>query len=128
MSQGISMRVDRHLDWDGCFNVRDLGSQRTSAGRTTRWGALVRADSLDHLSPAGWSALQAYGIRTIVHLRNERERAAHVRLRPADISLAPMPLDDVADTAFWAYRWANELDGSRLFYQLFLDHKPEQGR
>jgi protein-tyrosine phosphatase len=122
------MRVDRHLDWDGCFNVRDLGGLRTSAGRTTRRGALVRAGSLDHLTPAGWSALHACGIRTIVDLRNDRERDAHVRLRPADISPVHMPLDDVADSAFWAYCWANDLDGSPLYYQLFLNHKPEQGR
>ncbi len=36
----------RHLDWDGCFSVRDLGNLPTGEGRRTRWGALVGGDSL----------------------------------------------------------------------------------
>jgi protein-tyrosine phosphatase len=43
--------IDRDLDWDGCFNVRDLGGLRISDGSVTRWGAIVRADSLDRLTP-----------------------------------------------------------------------------
>ena len=37
-------------------------------------GAVVRADSLDHLTGSGWSALEAYGVRTIVDLRNDESR------------------------------------------------------
>jgi hypothetical protein len=48
------MSIDRDLDWDGCFNVRDLGGLRTSDGRVTRWGTNVRAESLDRLTPVGW--------------------------------------------------------------------------
>jgi len=44
----------RQLDWDGCFNVRDLGDLPTAEGRATRWGAVVRADALDGLSEVGW--------------------------------------------------------------------------
>ncbi|MEJ7655382.1 MAG: tyrosine-protein phosphatase [Chloroflexia bacterium] len=44
--------LDRNLDWDGCFNARDLGGLSTARGRRTRWGAVVRSDSLDHLTPA----------------------------------------------------------------------------
>ena len=65
--------MDRNLDWEGCFNARDLGGLRTVDGRETRWGAVVRSESLDLLTPAGWSALRAYGIRTIVDLRNDHE-------------------------------------------------------
>lgn len=35
-----------HLDWDGCFNVRDLGGLPVAGGGATRWGAAVRADAL----------------------------------------------------------------------------------
>jgi protein-tyrosine phosphatase len=31
------------LDWEGCYNVRDLGGLRTADGRETRWGAVVRS-------------------------------------------------------------------------------------
>jgi protein-tyrosine phosphatase len=37
-----------------------------------------------------------------------------------------VPLDDAADTEFWQHCWDNELDGSPLYYQLFMDRKPER--
>lgn len=65
---------DRHLSWDGCFNARDLGGLPAGSG-ATRWGAVVRADALDGLTSAGWAALAAHGVRTIIDLRNDDERA-----------------------------------------------------
>jgi protein tyrosine/serine phosphatase len=118
------MATDRQLEWDGCFNARDLGGLRAGAGRTTRRGAIVRADTLDHLTPSGWAAVRAYGIRTIVDLRNDAEIPPESRLRPAGISTVHVPLDDVEDTAFWQRCWDNELDGSPLYYQPFLEQKP----
>ena len=56
---------ERVLAWEGCTNVRDLGGLRTCDGRMTRWRAVVRSDSPARLTPAGWSALYAYGIRTM---------------------------------------------------------------
>ena len=50
------MQGPRDLDWEGCFNVRDLGGLRTRDGRTTRFGRIVRADALDGLTEAGWAA------------------------------------------------------------------------
>jgi Tyrosine phosphatase family len=43
----------RHLDWDGCFNARDLGGIPLVGGGETRWGAVIRADNIDALSPSG---------------------------------------------------------------------------
>jgi hypothetical protein len=45
---------ERVLHWDGCTNVCDLGGLRTTDGRTTRWGALVRSDTPGRLSAAGY--------------------------------------------------------------------------
>jgi protein tyrosine/serine phosphatase len=115
---------DRNLDWDGCFNARDLGGLRAADGRAIRWGALVRSDMLNHLTAEGWSALYAHGIRTIVDLRNDDEIAKDTNPRPAGIATVHVPLDDSADAEFWQYCWDNELDGSPLYYQLFLDRKP----
>lgn len=64
----------RDLVWDGCLNVRDLGGHRTADGRETAQGAVIRADSVRQLSDAGWSALVAYGVRTVVDLRGDHER------------------------------------------------------
>ncbi len=120
------MTGDRHLNWEGCFNARDLGGLRTTVGRTTRFGAVVRSDSLDHLTPAGWAALQAYGIRTIVDLRNDEERQAGFQPGEAGLTTVHVPLDDTADTELWEYIWGNGLDGSPLYYRLFLERKPDR--
>jgi len=117
----------RDLDWEGCFNARDLGLLPEAGGGLTRWGAVVRADSLDHLAPAGWSALVAHGIRTLVDLRNHEERTALPALPAgAGIGVVHVPLDDVGDTELWEELWARELDGTPLFYGPFLARKPER--
>ena len=59
----------RILDWEGCFNVRDLGGLTTADGHTVRWGALVRSDLPTRLTDTGRQALVAHGIRTILDLR-----------------------------------------------------------
>jgi protein-tyrosine phosphatase len=54
--------------------VRDLGGLPTSDGVETRYGAVVRADSVSLLSEDGWRALVNYGIRTVLDLRGHHER------------------------------------------------------
>lgn len=122
------MSVERHLRWDGYFNVRDLGGLATAGGCRTGWGAVVRADGLDRLTAAGWAALLAHGIRTVVDLRNEDEIASMPDMtpRPVNLTTVHVPLDDSADTEFWQYCWSNELDGTPLYYPIFLDRKPER--
>jgi protein-tyrosine phosphatase len=115
--------LDRHLDWEGCSNARDLGGLRTVGGGETRWRAVVRSESLDLLTPPGWAALRAYGIRTIVDLRNEHELVGET---PEWLTRVHVPLDDLADTAFWQECWDNELDGTPLYYRPFLERKPER--
>lgn len=66
---------DRVVDWDGCVNVRDLGGLPLRDGGLTRFGSVYRADNVRHLSQAGWSALRAHGVRTIVDLRYAGEGA-----------------------------------------------------
>jgi hypothetical protein len=116
--------LDRNLDWEGCFNARDLGGLPTVEGRRTRWGAVVRSDSLDHLTTAGWSALEAHGIRTIVDLRNDEELEYEAQPRPDAITPVHVPLDDIADTDFWKYLCDEELDGTPLLHRPFLERKP----
>jgi protein-tyrosine phosphatase len=65
----------RDLVWDGCLNVRDLGGLPTQDGGETRFGAVVRADSVRQLSDEGWRALVGHGIRAVIDLRGDHERA-----------------------------------------------------
>ena len=67
--------MSRTLEWDGCVNVRDLGGLPTADGGRTRYGALVRADNIDRLTPRGWEALVAHGVGTVVDLRWHEERS-----------------------------------------------------
>ena len=75
---------ERELAWDGCINVRDLGGHPTRDGGETRYGAIVRADSVRLLNEAGWAALVDYGIRTVLDLRGDHEREEDP---PADVSV-----------------------------------------
>jgi len=63
----------RDLVWDGCLNVRDLGGFAVDGGET-RFGSVVRADSVSELTSAGWEALADYGVRTVLDLRGDHER------------------------------------------------------
>ncbi|BEL03620.1 tyrosine-protein phosphatase [Actinoplanes sichuanensis] len=119
------MGIDRDLDWDGCVNVRDLGGLPTGDGRVTRRGSIVRADSLDRLSADGWAALHAYGVRTVVDLREADERTAEV-VRPDGITVVTVALDDNDDADFWYRLIDDEADGTPLYYRSFLEHKSDR--
>lgn len=69
------LQPSRDLLWDGCLNVRDLGGHRTADGEETRFGEVVRADSVRQLTGEGWKALVDYGIGTVIDLRGDHERA-----------------------------------------------------
>ena len=126
MAREAPERLGRHLDWDGAHNARDLGGLRVAGERETRRGALVRSACLDRLSRAGWDALEAHGVRTIVDLRNEDEREPDLEPRPAGLTTLQVPLDDVADSEFWDRCHADELDGTPLYYRPFIERKPER--
>jgi protein-tyrosine phosphatase len=68
-----SVPLTRHLAWEGCYNVRDLGGLPTRKGTLTRRGAVIRADLLARLTPTGRSAMFDYGVRTVIDLRAPQE-------------------------------------------------------
>lgn len=110
---------DRQLEWDGCLNVRDLGGLPTTDGRRTRRGAVVRADNLDRLTAEGWAALQEYGIRTVVDLR-DAEDYRPLLPRPEGVDLVRVPLDELAGPEWWER--FGELDGTPLSFTPYLRH------
>jgi protein-tyrosine phosphatase len=112
----------RRLDWEGCLNARDLGGLPTADGGVTRYGAVVRADSPDRLSEAGWAALREYGIETIVDLRNSAEYGPEHPLQTRRL-----PLDGVdEDPAFWQLWGTGPQFGTPLYYRPHLDRFPER--
>ncbi|RSM89636.1 hypothetical protein DMH04_06585 [Kibdelosporangium aridum] len=47
------------LAWEGCLNGRDVGGLPSSAGRRTRFGALLRSDSHSRLTADGRATVRA---------------------------------------------------------------------
>jgi protein tyrosine/serine phosphatase len=111
--------VDRNLEWPRCVNARDLGGLNTVDGRQTRWRAVVRSDGLDRLDWEGWSALEAYGVRTIVDLRNDVEREAGRYSCP--LTVLHVPVEDDCDLEFIA-RWRPL--STPHYYQAALERWP----
>ena len=116
----------RHLDWDGCFNARDLGDLPTADGRVTSRGAVVRADCLDGLSATGWSALWDHGVRTVIDLRNDDELTAPAAERPDGLNTIHLPLDAIDDSGFWADWMHGPQFATPLYYSAHLERFPER--
>jgi protein-tyrosine phosphatase len=91
----------RTLTWDGCLNVRDLGGHETEDGEVTRFGRVVRADSVRRLTDEGWEALVEYGIRTVVDLRYRTELESDPP-RELDVEVVHLSLFGEPDVARWA--------------------------
>ena len=63
----------RHLELEGTCNTRDIGGYATRDGRQTRWGRLLRSDSLHNLSSDSQQVLLDYGLRSVLDLRKSAE-------------------------------------------------------
>jgi protein-tyrosine phosphatase len=110
--------TERVLVWDGCLNVRDLGGHLTEDGRTTRFGSVVRADSVRHLSAVGWQALVDYGIRTIVDLRRHDELERDPPLEPP-VELVHVPIDELHEPELHEI-WRQEGDDEAGVYAAYV--------
>ncbi len=63
----------RHLELEGTVNTRDVGGYETRDGRHTKWGVLLRSDSLHELSPASKQVLVDFGLKSVLDLRKSAE-------------------------------------------------------
>jgi protein-tyrosine phosphatase len=116
----------RELIWDGLLNVRDLGGHRTEDGGETRYGAVVRADSLHQLTENGWQSVVDYGIHTVIDLRMDEEREGDPPAG-APIELLHLSLFDDDKAVFEKVDAAAEAapdvaSATREVYLLFLEH------
>lgn len=66
----------------GVTNARDIGGCRTGDGRQVRRGLLYRSADLNGLVADDHALMEALGIRTVLDLRSDRERAR----RPARLA------------------------------------------
>lgn len=122
------MTNERILHWDGCKNVRDLGGLRTTDGRITRWGAVIRSDTPARLTAAGWSALYAYGVRTIITLRTHGLEEEELNFAPPypDLITVQVAIEDITDEEF-VRQWVDTgFWCAPLYYRDALHRWPEQ--
>ncbi|WP_460663192.1 tyrosine-protein phosphatase [Kribbella swartbergensis] len=85
------------LDWPGCRNVRDVGGLPTGDGGRIREGVLIRADSLQFLSPEGVEAVRRAGVSRILDLRGDGEVSAWPTAFTGDPLGVRQSLQDPAD-------------------------------
>jgi protein tyrosine/serine phosphatase len=122
---------ERTLSWDGCVNVRDLGGHPTEDGRTTRFGAVIRADSIRQLSDAGWAALLDHGVSRIVDLRFHSELELD-EPRDVDVEVVHIPILPELDDPEWAEidpigdAQPDALGSTRAVYLEFLERRRPQ--
>ena len=122
------MTQDRRLHWDGCVNVRDLGGLSAGDGRQTRWGAVVRSDHPAKLTAAGWAALYAHGIRTVMTLATvgKAEAMPDTAPRPSDLTTKLVEIEDLGDKEFLTEWAATGLWCTPLYYRYALQRWPER--
>jgi protein-tyrosine phosphatase len=67
------LSTGRLIEWDGCFNVRDLGGLPLRGGGTTASGVVVRADDLARLTTKGRPQFEALDASGVLDLRSTWE-------------------------------------------------------
>ncbi|MCO5214969.1 MAG: tyrosine-protein phosphatase [Thermomicrobiales bacterium] len=69
--------MQRIIELEGAFNVRDLGGLPTTDGYEVRYGKLFRSDALGRLTDQDMALMERYGISTVLDLRTDDEIAEH---------------------------------------------------
>lgn len=115
----------RVLRWEGLSNTRDLGGLPSSRGIQTKWKSIIRSDTPENLSRAGWCSALRYGVRTVIDLRGGDEHSdLNFAQIPSGVHVINLPLEDRTDFEFWG-RWDRDLDTTPAYYSEFLRRSPD---
>jgi protein-tyrosine phosphatase len=79
----------------------------------------------ERLTAAGWAAAWAYGVRTVVDLRDADERAPDRAPRPEGIATVHVPLDPVGTPFYERWKQIDNL-ASPLYFPAMLAEQPER--
>jgi protein-tyrosine phosphatase len=82
----------RHVEFEACFNFRDLGGYQTVDGRVVRWGQVYRSDMFHRMTEADRLRLTEVGLRTVIDLRSSEELARFGRFGHHEVSFHHYPL------------------------------------
>jgi Tyrosine phosphatase family len=99
--QVAPIAFERQIDFEGCFNFRDLGGYATRDGRWVRPQRLYRADGPHALTPEDGVKVRALELATVIDLRTPQEvheRGCYVTVL-ADVVEYHLPMTDVLPTS-----------------------------
>lgn len=82
-----------HVSLEGTLNTRDLGGWPTRDGRRTRPGRLWRSDAFTTATAGDRDALAAWGVRVVLDLRTDAERASAPGALTGDPRFDVRPVD-----------------------------------
>lgn len=68
--------MERHIDIEGGYNIRDLGGYKTSDGGTLKWRKIFRAGLLTHIKDRQDQKMIDMGLKSICDFRAVDEQAA----------------------------------------------------
>lgn len=67
--------AERHHDFDGCFNFRDIGGYPALNGRRVKWGRYFRAGRQDRMTTVDLERLARLNVGAQIDLRGDEEIA-----------------------------------------------------
>ena len=119
--------INRHIEVEGGYNVRDLGGYPTIEGRLTRSRVLIRAGTLDKLTPHGQRQLADYGVKTIVDLRDEQEANEYPDLFAPSTTYLNLPFfgDTLSADETWYRHWTDSPTLHELYQHYFDRCQPQ---
>lgn len=85
------MTASRNVIVPGTQNFRDIGGYTTHSREHIIWGKVYRSAVLDSLSPLGIKVLNGLDIKTIIDLREEKDKKVNSPL-PKNLNVVNIPL------------------------------------
>jgi protein-tyrosine phosphatase len=120
------MAFDRVIEFDGCFNFRDVGGYPTVDGRWVRPQLLYRADGPHALTTRDESLLRSLGLRTVLDLRtvDESSERGSYATHVDDVIVYHLPMLDALPDTNDLTHWANPVAMAERYREM-LDGAPE---
>lgn len=113
-----------HLDFEGAYNIRDLGGLPTRDGGVTRPRVFVRADCLHQLTPAAQQQMIDYGIRTIIDLRTSEELQMSPDVFAGSQMVNYLHLPFVGDELASGAAWQEAYQKQAPMHERYVAHLP----
>lgn len=90
------MKNLKRIPMEHLYNLRDLGGYACEGGKSVRYHRLYRCEGPDRLTAAEWRFLtEELGIRTVIDLRSDGERAYASYTAPAEVAQIGYSLQNV---------------------------------